>query len=59
MSGFIFWVLVCVLFLMAVACAAFGVLVRSGERPYLYWAAFGGWAMLCVALGWVMWAGFS
>ncbi len=58
MSGLLFWILVCVLSLLAVACAVFGVFVRSGEHPYLYWAALGAWAVLCLALGWIMWAAF-
>ncbi len=58
MSDLLFWVVACVLFLMAVACAVFGVFVRRGEHPYLYWAALGVWAVLCLALGWVVWAGF-
>ena len=57
MSGLLFWILVCVLSLLAVACAVFGELVRSGERPYRYWAALGAWAVVCLALGWVVWVG--
>jgi hypothetical protein len=59
MSGLLFWVVACVLFLMAVACAVIGRLVRRHERPYLHWAVLGLWAMLCLALGWILWAGFS
>jgi hypothetical protein len=50
-SGFLFGVLVCVLFFAAVACAVFGVFVRDGENRYLLWATWVGWVVLCVVLG--------
>jgi hypothetical protein len=59
MSRLLFPVLVCIISLMAVACAVFGMFVRGGERPYLNWAVLGVWLALCLALGWVMWAGIS
>ena len=57
MSGLLFWVLTCVLFLAAVSCAVFGVLVRDHENPYLYWIALVAWVVLCVALALVLRAG--
>lgn len=54
MSEVLFWALSCVLFLMAVACAVFGAFARGGENRYLYWAAWGAWAVLCLALGLVV-----
>src|SRR5918997_4080935 len=33
----LFWVVVCFLFLLAVACAIFGAFVRRGEHRYLSW----------------------
>jgi hypothetical protein len=53
-SGFLFWVLSGVLFLAAVSCAVFGVLVGDRENPYLARAAWAVWIYLCVALGLVL-----
>jgi hypothetical protein len=55
----LFWVVVCFLFLLATACAIFGAFVRRGEHRYLSWAAWVGWAVLCVALGLVLSTRFS
>jgi hypothetical protein len=46
----LFWVVVCFLFLLAVACAIFGAFAQRGERRYLSWVAWAGWAVLCVVL---------
>ena len=54
MKEVLFWVVVCFLFLLATACAIFGAVVRRGERRYLSWAAWVGWAVLCVVLGLVL-----
>lgn len=50
MSELLFWALACVLFFMAVACAVFGAFVRRDEHRYLFWAAWGVWAVLCVGV---------
>ena len=41
MNGLLYWLLSCVLFLMAVACAVFGAFVRGDVPRYLSWAALG------------------
>ncbi len=56
-SELLFWALSCVLFLVAVACAGVGALVRGSEHRYLYLSAWVAWAVLCLALGLVMSAG--
>jgi Na+-transporting NADH:ubiquinone oxidoreductase subunit NqrE len=56
-SEVLFWALSCVLFLVAVACAVFGALVRGDERRYLVLSAWAAWVVLCLALGLVMSAG--
>jgi hypothetical protein len=57
-SDLLFWVLCGILFLAAVACIFFGVLVRHHENRYLYWVAAGGWGVFCVALALVLKARF-
>jgi hypothetical protein len=57
-SGLLFWVLCGILFVVAVACIFFGVLVSQHENRYLFWVAAGAWAVLCVALAWVLKARF-
>ncbi len=54
MSEVLFWALSCVLFLLAVACAVFAVLVRGSEHRYLFLSAWAAWAVLCMALALVM-----
>ncbi len=54
MTEVLFWIVVCFLFLLAVACAIFGGFVRRGEHRYLSWAALVGWAVLCVVLALVL-----
>jgi hypothetical protein len=56
-SDLLLWVVSCVLFFVAVACAMFGALVRGGEHRYLFWAAWAAWAVLCVGLALVVRAG--
>jgi len=53
-SDILFWVLCGLLFVVAVACSVFGVLVSGHENPYLFWVAVGAWGVLCVALAWVL-----
>jgi hypothetical protein len=48
------WIAACFLFLLAAACAIFGAFLRRGERRYLSWAAWVGWAVLCVVLALVL-----
>jgi hypothetical protein len=50
----LFWVVVCFLFLLATACAIVVAFVRRGEHRYLPWAAWVGWAVLCVVLALVL-----
>jgi Na+/melibiose symporter-like transporter len=57
-SGLLFWVLSCVLFLMAVASLVFSALVRDHENRYLFWVGVVTWAVLCLALALVVKAGF-
>ncbi len=58
MSDLLFWVLCGTLFVVAVACALFGMLVRDHENPYLFWVGMVPWGMLVVALAWVLKARF-
>jgi len=57
-SGLLSWVLSCVLFLGAVASLVFSVLVRDHENRYLSWVGVVTWAVLCLALAFVVKAGF-
>ena len=57
MSGVLLWVLSSVLFLAAVACAVFSVLLEYVGNPYLIWGARVTWLALCVALALVLRAG--
>jgi len=54
MRDILFWALICVLFLLAVACAVFAALVRGGEHRYLFLSAWAAWGVLCLALGLIM-----
>ena len=58
MSDLLFWVLCGILFVVAVACIFFGVLVSQHENRYLFWVAAGAWGVLCVALALVLKARF-
>ncbi len=53
-SGLLFWLLCGTLFVLAVACVVSGVLVRDHENRYLFWVGMVPWAVLCVALAWVL-----
>jgi hypothetical protein len=57
-SGLLSWVLSCVLFLGAVASLVFSVLVIDNENRYLSWVGVVTWAVLCLALAFVVKAGF-
>ncbi len=57
MSEVLFWVLSALLFLAAVSCAVFGVLARGHENSYLTWASWVAWAVLSIALAFVLRAG--
>ncbi len=57
MSGFLFWLVACVLFFMAVACVVLGALLRGDEHRYLSWFLLVAWAVLCVGLALVVRAG--
>jgi hypothetical protein len=57
-SDLLFWVLCGILFVVAVACIFFGVLVYQHENRYLFWVAAGAWGVLCVALAWILQARF-
>jgi hypothetical protein len=57
-SGLLFWVLVCVVFVVAVACAVFSVLVRDHDNRYLSWVGVVSWVVLCLALALVLKARF-
>ena len=54
MSDVLFWVLCGILFVVAVACIVFGLLVGRGQNRYLFWVATGVWAVFCVALALVL-----
>jgi hypothetical protein len=56
-NGLLFWVLSCVLFLMAIVCSVCASLVKGDERRYLFWAAWVSWVVLCLALALVVSAG--
>jgi len=56
--GLLLGVLSGVLFLAAVSCAVFAMLVRGHERRYLSWVALAAWAVLCMALAVVLAVGF-
>jgi hypothetical protein len=56
-SNLLFWVVSCILFLVAVACAVFAALVRGDEHPYLFWAAWAAWAVLCAGVALVVRSG--
>jgi len=47
----LYWALSSVLFLMAVGCAVFGVLVARDEHRYWFWSAWVAWVVLCLSLG--------
>jgi hypothetical protein len=53
-NDLLLWALSCLLFLMAVACFVFTVLVNRDEHRYLFWAAVVAWAVLCLALSLVV-----
>jgi hypothetical protein len=57
-SGLLSWVLSCVLFLGAVASLVFSVLVIDHDNRYLSWVGVVTWAVLCLALAFVVKAGF-
>jgi hypothetical protein len=57
-SDILFWILCGILFVVAVACVVFGLLVRVRENPYLFWVGMVPWGMLCVALALVLKARF-
>jgi hypothetical protein len=57
-SDILFWVLCGILFVVAVACVVFGVLVRDHENRYLFWVGMVPWGVLCVILAWVLKARF-
>jgi hypothetical protein len=57
-SELLFWVPAVILFVVAVACIVFGLLVRGHENRYLFWGAAGVWGVLCVVLAWVLKARF-
>ena len=54
MSDLLFWVLCALLFVVAVACIVFSVVVSQHENRYLFWVAAGAWAVLCVGLAFVL-----
>jgi hypothetical protein len=56
-SGLLSWVLSCVLFLGAVASLVFSVLVIDHDNRYLSWVGVLTWAVLCLALAFVVKAG--
>ncbi len=58
MSDLAFWIACGIIFIVAVACALFGMLVRDHENPYLFWVGMVPWGMLCVALALVLKARF-
>jgi hypothetical protein len=58
MSGLLFWVLCGILFVVAVACIVFGLLVGGHKNHYLFWVAAGAWGVLCVTLDLVLRARF-
>lgn len=57
-SDILFWVLCGILFVVAVACVVFGMLVRARENTYLFWVGMVPWGTLCVALALVLKARF-
>jgi hypothetical protein len=57
-SDLLFWVLCGILFILAVVCIVFGLLVGGHENRYLFWIAAGVWGVLCVALALVLNARF-
>jgi hypothetical protein len=57
-SDLAFWIACGILFVVAVACVVFGMLVRDHENPYLFWVGVVPWGMLCVALALVLKARF-
>ena len=54
MSDLLFWVLCGILFVVAVACIVFGLLVGRHQNRYVFWVAAGAWGVMCVALALVL-----
>ena len=50
MSDLLFWGLYIILFVFAVACIVFGLLVGRHQNSYVFWVSAGVWAVLCLAL---------
>ena len=50
MSDLLFWVLCGILFVVAVACIVFGMLVGGQQSRYLFWVSAGVWGVVCLAL---------
>jgi hypothetical protein len=47
-----------ILFVVAVACIVFGLLVGRHEKRYLFWVGAGVWAVFCVVLALLLKARF-
>ena len=58
MNDVLFWVLCGILFILAVVCIVFGLLVGDHRNRYLFWVSAGAWGVLCVALALVLKARF-